>query len=118
MHEFNVCQTIVDSVLTQLSENASPSARLVTTTVVVGRLRQIVPEYLRSAYGLLTKGTAAEGSTLEIKPTPIVFTCDDCGKTAETHEALFRCNACGSEHGQVSGGRELYLESLEVEEDE
>jgi hydrogenase nickel incorporation protein HypA/HybF len=118
MHEFNVCQTIVDSALAHMKGSGRPNVRLVKTTIVLGGLRQLVPEYLRSAYEQLTKGTRAEGSTLEIKLAPIEFTCAGCGKTTESNEARFRCASCGSQLGQVSGGREMYLESLEVEEDE
>ncbi len=118
MHEFNICQTIVDSALAHIKGTDSSKVRLVKITVVMGRLRQIVPDYLHSAYELLTKGTIAEGSSLEIKLTPIVFTCDSCGQNTESDKARFRCGSCGSQRGQVSGGRELYLESLEVEEDD
>lgn len=118
MHEFNICQTIVDTVLTQIDATPAQSGRLVKTTVVIGRLRQIVPDYLVFAYDTLIKDTAVEGSRLEIKVAPIIFSCEQCGENTEMNTACFKCQKCGSNQGQVSGGRELYLESLEIEDNE
>jgi hydrogenase nickel incorporation protein HypA/HybF len=92
--------------------------RLVKTRVVVGALRQVVPEHLRFAYETLSRGTVAEGSTLEIQMVPIVGRCEDCGREGLMPRAQFQCDACGSNRAAVVGGRELYVESLEVEYDE
>jgi hydrogenase nickel incorporation protein HypA/HybF len=118
MHEFNSCQAIVDTVLEQIRRHPNPSARAVKATVVLGHLRQIVAGHMQSAYETLTKDTRAQGSVLEIKHIPAAFICDKCGKRSETHEARFKCPSCGSRRGQVDGGRELYLESIEMEEED
>ena len=118
MHEFNICQTIVDTVNEHASRLPNPSARITKTVIVMGLLRQLVPEYMQTAYEILTKGTKAEGSVLEVKHEAVTFTCDACGKVNKTTEIKFSCPSCGSKRGRVDGGRELYLESLEVEEDE
>ena len=60
MHELSVCQGLVDVVMSEAEAADPPARRITKTTVVVGALRQIVPEHLRSAYETLTEGTIAE----------------------------------------------------------
>jgi hydrogenase nickel incorporation protein HypA/HybF len=115
MHEYNVCQTIVDTAVGEIERAGEPRPILLKTKVVLGRLRQLVPEYLVFAYETLTKGTPAEGSALEISFRPIVFHCEKCGENTESDKPVFTCRQCGSALGEVIGGRELYVESLEVE---
>lgn len=85
MHEFSICQSIVETAISESGRLVPPAKKVLLTRVVVGRYRAVVEESLKFAYETLTKGTLAEGSLLEIKPAE---------------------------------GRELYLESLEVEQDE
>lgn len=117
MHEFSICQTLVDTVVDEINKIDSKPVRLLKTRVVVGELRQIVPEYLKQAYEILTKDTVADGSTIEIKAIPISGRCEDCGWQGEMPKIEFYCRSCGSNKAEIVGGRELYLESLEIVED-
>jgi hydrogenase nickel incorporation protein HypA/HybF len=116
MHELSICQSLVDAVLAELTKLDS-NVRLRTTRVVVGGLRQVVPEYLQQAYEVLTKETPAQGSALEVKNTPVIGQCEDCGWQGELSKGGFACRKCASPSAQITGGMELYLESLEIEED-
>ena len=118
MHEFSICESLVDALLAEMRRIEPPPRRLVRTRVVVGGLRQIVPGYLREAYDLLTKETAAEGSTLEIRSVPIIGKCRGCGWQGDLKEAVFECGKCGSNDMEMVGGTELYLESMEVEQED
>ncbi|MBN1270153.1 MAG: hydrogenase maturation nickel metallochaperone HypA [Kiritimatiellae bacterium] len=118
MHEFSICESLVDAVLAEMRRIEPPPRRLVKSRVVVGGLRQIVPDYLREAYGILTKETPAEGSDLEIRSVPILGKCRACGWQGELQEAVFECPKCGSLDVEMVGGTELYLESMEVEQEE
>ena len=77
MHEFSICQSIVDTVVEEMEKLDPPPRRLVKTRVVVGELRQIVSECLQFAYESLTKGTPAEGSALDIVPATLTAKCGD-----------------------------------------
>ena len=106
MHEFSICQEIVDTVLTEMGK-VSPSCHLIKTSIVSGKLRQIVPDYLKFAYETLTKDTAAEGSDLEIKIVPIVIKCRQCGWSGEVAEELFfQCAECESNKVEIISGKE------------
>ena len=113
MHEFNVCQSIIDSVKEHVTGNGRSVKK---TIVVIGALRPIVSEYLTFAYAYLTKGTVAEGSELIIKRPHAQGKCSRCGTKNEVADTLFRCGQCGETKGEIFGGRELYIDYIELHE--
>ncbi|MEW6358512.1 MAG: hydrogenase maturation nickel metallochaperone HypA [Planctomycetota bacterium] len=115
MHEFSICQSLVDTALEEFRKVAPPPRRIARMRVVVGELRQIVPDFLQSAYELIIKDTPAEGSELEIAHAPVTARCGGCGWQGEIPKTDFHCPECKSSGIEVSGGMELYLESIEVE---
>ena len=115
MHEFSICQTLVDAVIDKIKKIEPRPVRLIKTRVVVGKLRQVVPEYMEQAYEIITKETIAEGSELEIQFAPITGKCKDCGWGGEMPKGEFCCQSCGSVKAEIIGGREFYLKDLEVE---
>ena len=117
MHELAIGESLVETVVDEMGR-LDPPRRLVRVRVVAGALRQIVPEYLMFAYEQLSKGTLAEGSALELVRRPVTCTCSACGWRGERADGVFRCEECGSTDVEMTGGTELYLESLEVDDDE
>ena len=116
MHEFSICERIVDAVLSEIEQLQRPSFRLCTVRVVVGGLHQIVPDYLSFAYDVLTRDTAAAGSELQISVNPVIARCRSCNWEGEIDLPIFRCAACQSLNLDMLRGKELYLEHLEVED--
>lgn len=114
MHEFSIGQRIVDAVLDELGRLDPPPVRLCKTRVVVGALHQVVPDYLMSAYELLSEGTPLAGSALELILAPVVVRCRTCAWQGSIDVPLFRCGACQSLGVDMIGGKELYLDHLEV----
>ena len=117
MHEFGICEGIVSAAVEALGRS-TVKGRLKTTRIVVGRLHQVIPETLRFAYGILAQDTAAAGSVLEIREVPVAVACRACGWSGDIAMPLFRCGACQSGEVDVVRGRELFLESLEIESDD
>jgi len=115
MHEFSICQGLVKAILSELKKLDTPKPKLRKASVVIGRLRQIIPETLQFAYEILTKETAITGSTIEVISAPILAKCPKCNWKGEIKENNFRCGKCGSGEIELSGGMELYLNNLTVE---
>ena len=115
MHEFSICQGLVKAIFSELAKTDPPNPKLLKASIVIGRLRQIIPETLRFAYETLTKETALAGSKLEIIGAPILAKCPKCGWEGEIKENNFRCGKCDSGEIGLSGGMELYLNNLTVE---
>jgi hydrogenase nickel incorporation protein HypA/HybF len=117
MHEFSLCEGIVKGVEAELAKLDKP-LRLKKTVIVVGCLHQIVPETLTFAYEVLTRETPLNGSFLEIKNEKATCECADCSWKGEVFPPVFKCGACGSGNVALVSGKELFIESLEVDVDE
>ncbi|MDD5482144.1 MAG: hydrogenase maturation nickel metallochaperone HypA [Kiritimatiellae bacterium] len=115
MHEFSICQSLVAAVLGELKKNTNGRARLTKARVRAGAYHRLVPASLKSAYKILTKNTPAEGSSLLIKTVPVKLKCARCGWRGAAGGLMFACRKCGGVDLEIAAGRELYLESIEVE---
>ncbi|HOF88283.1 MAG TPA: hydrogenase maturation nickel metallochaperone HypA [Armatimonadota bacterium] len=118
MHEFAIGEALVSAVLSELAAVQPPPARLTRVRVVVGAMRQVVPEYLEFAYEVLTQETPAAGSALEIRALPITVRCHACHWEGTVELGVFLCGACGAADLAPLTGMELYLDQLEVEHDD
>ncbi|HTA14435.1 MAG TPA: hydrogenase maturation nickel metallochaperone HypA, partial [Solirubrobacteraceae bacterium] len=61
MHELSIAQAIAD-----VAARHADGRRVVRVEVRVGHLRQVVPDSLDFAFGLVTQGTALHGAELAI----------------------------------------------------
>ena len=113
MHEFAIGEWLVKTVSSEL-ERIEPVPKLLSVRVVVGRLRQVVPDNIEFAYRSLAKGTNLEGSILEIVSVPVLAECRKCRQREEIKDVFFQCSACGSGDLEILGGKELYLDGLVV----
>ena len=108
---------MVDSVNESLG--AYPGARVKEVRLRVGALAAVVEDSLQFCYGIATEGTALEGSRLVVKILPVMVHCDACGRDVEIESLQsFRCPQCGEPASDVRQGRELEIESIEIEEAE
>jgi len=108
----------VEAVLEEYRALSPSPCRLSRVRVVAGKLHQIVPDYLTFAYELLTKGTPVEGSVMDLEFIPVRGMCRACPWEGEVELPVFRCGRCGGFEVDVISGRELFLDRLEVEQDE
>jgi hydrogenase nickel incorporation protein HypA/HybF len=115
MHELSLVTSIVESVTETLS--AYPKARLKAVRLRVGVLASVIPETLEFCYGIATEGTPLEGSRLVVDLLPVVVHCEHCNQDV-TLEGMqsFRCPQCGELCGDLRQGRELEIDSIEVDD--
>jgi hydrogenase nickel incorporation protein HypA/HybF len=115
MHELSLVTSIVESVSETL--NAYPGARVLEVRLKVGALAAVVEDALQFCYGLATEGTALEGSRLHVDLLPVVMHCEPCGQDVTLPGVQsFRCPRCGSPCSDLRQGRELEIDSIEIDE--
>lgn len=113
MHELAIAQGILDIVLsTAVGYNAT---RILGVKVIVGELTGTVPEALEFGFAALAKGTMAESACLSIRIIPLTGHCRECGSESSIDKYSFACASCGSHAMEIITGRELKVESVEVE---
>jgi hydrogenase nickel incorporation protein HypA/HybF len=111
VHELSIAQAVV-----QIANRHAAGRRITRVELKVGHLRQVVPSALEFAFELVANDTPAEGAELAIEELPAQGRCRACG--SETTMAGFPlcCGACGGLDIQITGGEELLVDSLELEE--
>jgi hydrogenase nickel incorporation protein HypA/HybF len=117
MHELSIVSSVVETVMESLE--AYPGARVVEVRLRVGALASVVVDSLEFCWGIATEGTALEGSRLVVKTVPVVMHCAGCNADVELDGVQsFRCPKCGELCFDLLQGRELDIESYEIEENE
>jgi hydrogenase nickel incorporation protein HypA/HybF len=112
MHELSIADAVREIV-----ERNARGRRVTAVELTVGHLRQVVPDSLEVAWQLVTSGTALDGAQLKTDYVAATAHCNSCGGNAELTAFPALCAACGSLDVEVSGGDELLVEALELEED-
>ncbi len=54
------------------------------------------------------------GATLMVEEVPVAGTCRACGAAVTIDELPFICRACGAADLEITSGRELIIDALEV----
>ncbi len=115
MHELSIAASIVESVTEAAS--AHPGARIKEVRLRVGALASVVEDSLQFCWELATEGTPLAGAALAIDMLPVIVHCDACGVDAALEGVQsFRCPKCGELAADLRQGRELEIESIELEE--
>jgi hydrogenase nickel incorporation protein HypA/HybF len=119
MHELSIVSSVVESVTEYLA--ASPDtykgARVLDVRLRVGALASVVVDSLEFCWGIAIEGTPLEGSRLVVNVLPVVMHCEPCGQDVELEGVQsFRCPRCGEPCHEMRQGRELEIESIEIDE--
>lgn len=115
MHELSIVDALIGQVRSEI-ERTGQSGRVTRLEVVVGRLSGVHPESFRFAYQLLAPGTLVEGAELVIHHANAVCVCSDCRTETELEEFVAVCPACGSSDIAFQAGRDLVLQTIELED--
>jgi hydrogenase nickel incorporation protein HypA/HybF len=113
MHE----QSIVESLLAIAIENAEKASanRILRINLVVGELSGVVEESVDFYFNFLSKDTIAANANILYNRIPAQLRCRKCDKIFVAENLNFRCPQCQEQQIEIVGGRELYIESIEVE---
>ena len=113
MHEMGIVSGILTaSVETAARENAT---RINEIRVRVGELTEIVDDALHFAFEALSPGTLAEGATLVVERVPGRSVCAECGTSFSHGRFDVTCPGCESFLCQLVEGRELEIESIDID---
>ena len=113
MHELAIADSVV-----QIASRHANGRRVTKVCLKVGHLRQVVPSALTFSFELVAQGTPVEGAQLEMEEVPVTGRCRRCGAESRPESFPLQCVNCKDYDLEVLEGEELYVESLEIEEDQ
>ncbi|MEM8961733.1 MAG: hydrogenase maturation nickel metallochaperone HypA [Acidobacteriota bacterium] len=114
MHELSVAHSLVE----MASEAATEAGGVAVKEVhlAIGALSCVAPEALEFCFEIAAAGTMVEGARLRCKRLPVVIHCKSCARDFELPGIQrFRCPECDEPSNDIRQGRELDIESLEIE---
>jgi len=113
MHEMSLTLSMIQIVEQEAAKQAF--SRVKVMRLEIGELSHVEPECMAFCFEAVAKGTAAEGSELEIIRTPGEAWCLTCDMTIALAARYDPCPQCGGHKLQISGGEELRIKDMEVE---
>jgi hydrogenase nickel incorporation protein HypA/HybF len=114
MHELSIATNIVE-IASQHVEEAG-GGRVAAVTLRIGRLSCVHEDALRYSFDLVREGTPLAGAELRIVAVPVRVWCPRCAAEFELPGIQrFACPICSTPSADIRAGRELDLESIELE---
>lgn len=116
MHELSIAEALIEQVEREV-RLAGSKGRVLKVELSIGQLSGVHHESLKFALDLLAPGTLVEKALVEIRRPRAICVCSQCEGRSEIDQWPLGCPKCGSDQITIEGGRELLLESIELEDD-
>ena len=113
MHELSVVESILDISLRHAERNGA--RRIVKINLVLGELTGIVDHCVTFYWDMLARDTIAAEADIGFRKVPVEARCTACGREFAPEELDLTCPGCGSGPAELTHGRELQVESREIE---
>ena len=113
MHELGIMTGVMDAV--EKSAVQAGATKVLTVTLSIGEMTEAIEDSLRFAFEVLTENTISEGAELVINMVKPKSRCLSCGAEYEHDRFHMICPECGSYDTELIAGRELQIDSIEVD---
>lgn len=113
MHELS----IIENIFTKIEQTAKDNhlKKITKVTLKIGKLRQVMPDFLDFAFKAVAEGTIAENAKLIIIEIPVKIFCNKCKEEFIVKDNVYFCPKCESTEIEILSGKELFLDSIEGE---
>lgn len=118
MHEASIVASLFGILREKMNDLYGAQLPVTRIKVVVGKLSTVVPDALSFAFQMLQEGTQFKDAKIEIEYVPLKIKCKDCRNEMELDEPFLFCRICDSFNVEIISGKELYVESFDVNDDE
>lgn len=116
MHELSIAEALAE--LAEESAREAGANQVICVNVRIGKLAGVVKSALEFSYDAVTEKTLLEGSDLRIEELEVIAYCPECKTEVEIEDirAIF-CPVCQSPCPEIRQGKEMEIESIEIETD-
>jgi hydrogenase nickel incorporation protein HypA/HybF len=113
MHELAITRSLVDIALSEA--NKANAKKVTSVSIVLGEMSGAVDESVEFYFELMSKYTIAEGAKIKFRKVPNQAKCRKCGNIFKPEDIFWECDKCHSMEMEMISGKELYIESIEVD---
>lgn len=113
MHELGITENIVNITLAKACE--AQANKVIQINLVIGEMSGFVPDCIQFYFDTLSKDTITQGAVLHFELVPAQLRCRNCSTIFKPQDTLWSCPECEGQSVEIFKGRELYIESMEVE---
>lgn len=115
MHEMGIAEGILASTLD--AARGAGATKVNSVDITVGQLTEVMPDALTFAWDAIVAETIAEGAVLNITMLDAASRCADCGhEWAHDRYSGAQCPSCGGYLVALLRGRELKIDSIDIDE--
>ncbi len=116
MHEYSLFLSLLKTIEDELKPFNNP--RVTRAVLLIGEFSGIDLDYLKEVIKNFKAGTPLEDVEIIFEREPLKVFCFSCGKEGEPKEKRACCPFCGSFEVKITGGLDLLLKTLEIEDEE
>ena len=113
MHELSITQSILSIALEKANE--AKASKISKINLVIGELSGIVDDCVQFYFDILSKDTIAAEASISFHQPPTQLRCRNCSTVFSPRNGDWSCPGCHEQKIEIISGRELYVESIEVE---
>ena len=114
MHELGIMTGVMDAAVKSAQE--AGATRLLGVTLSIGEMTEAIEDALQFAFEALCEGEPFfEGATLTVNMIAPKSRCLECGTTFSHDRFHMFCPECDSFATELIAGRELQIDSIEVD---
>jgi hydrogenase nickel incorporation protein HypA/HybF len=113
MHELEITRSLVNVALDEAKK--ANAKKLTVVNVVLGEMSGAVDDSVAFYFELMTKDTIGEGAKINFRKVPMQAKCLNCGSIVNPKDIFWECEQCHSMDIEMTAGKELYIESIEVD---
>jgi len=114
MHEVSICQSILNTIETELDSEDLPNIREIH--LKVGTLSCVQPDILKHVFKFMIEETPFQQATLQVQLVDVTAECDVCGISFKVEKYKFVCPQCGKPTSKIIEGNELQIHKIILEE--
>jgi hydrogenase nickel incorporation protein HypA/HybF len=106
-------QSVLENVESTARE--AKAERVTEIRLVVGEMREVVFDAMNFAFEALAPGTLSDGALLTMTAIRPRSRCGQCGHEFEHDRFHWSCPVCDSLATELLAGKELYIDTIEVD---
>ena len=113
MHEMSIMMGVLDAVNSSAAQ--AGATRVLKVSLSIGEMTEIIEDSMRFAFEALGEGTLSEGAELDLTFVKPHSLCLECGSDFDHDRFHMTCPRCGSYELSLQRGREMQIDSIEVD---